>query len=179
LTANNRRSGHTLIETMIALALISTVLTTVSLTLHTMYRANDRMRRALFQQRELDRLAAQLRTDAHVGSSPVVETPEEESTGPTLQLSLPDDQSVRYTLAEEHLERILRADDRVQYRERYRLPPDVDARWEVEEAQSTPIVCLILRDEPELPVQGTGSDHVHRIAAAVGILASEPDSQEP
>jgi hypothetical protein len=164
---------------LIALALASTVLASVSLTLHTMYRANDRMRRAMFQQRELERLAAQLRTDAHVAFSPVIEANEEESTGSTLQLALPGDQSVRYALADEYLERILKADDRVQHRERYRLPPDVEARWELEEARATPIVCLTLRDEPELPVPGTGDAHLHRIAAAVGILASAPDSREP
>ena len=109
-----RRGGYTLVECLIAIALIGVTMTVVAVAMSGMHRACRRVRQDAAIEMELQRFAAQFRADAHLAVSAQQEDSAEGNapTG-TLLLTLNDRESVRYTLRAQFVERQCAGNDRL------------------------------------------------------------------
>jgi type II secretory pathway component PulJ len=140
-----RRRGHSLIECSAVLFMLAATLATVTAILHTLYQADGRLRDELAQQLALERLAAQLRCDAHQASSATTgEAGNQPDSAAALLLVLPNQLTVQYTLAPQHVERVVRRAETVQHRESYDLPSATTARWRWRKGRMPLIVSLVL-----------------------------------
>jgi type II secretory pathway component PulJ len=164
---------------LVAIALLSAVLAAATLSMHTIYRASDQMHDALATQRQLERLATDLRTDAHAAEAATVNRDGAGGQPETLQLALSDDRIVRYTARPEGFVRTVLGADQVQQRETYRLAPVTEARWQVQTERPTPLVSLTFRVATGAPAHANDAAPAQHIAAAVGIAAPKQTTREP
>ena len=167
-----RRRGHSLVELLIAMLLLGTVLGTLALSLHRMFRAEQRISDHLVLGSELERLATQLRTDTHASLTASVGTvAEDAATGRDDRLTLvqADDQQIEYRITEEQIERVVSEAGKAVHRETYRLATDVQATWQVQEDFERPVIGLVwsCRTEPNGGLAGSAPG---RIQAAVGVV---------
>ena len=174
-----RRRGYTLVESLVALTLLSVTLTTVTLTLHTLYKADRRLRDELDRESELQRLAAQFRTDTHTAETATVgPLTNDGSAKNRLDLTLGTGRKVQYSVFPERIERTLHQAETVEHRESYRLPPSASATWQVQENRSPPMVALAVefRSGDRAGEQAVSS--VVRINAALRLLNSAVTSPQ-
>ncbi len=174
-TSRGRR-GFTLVESVVSIALLAVILTVVTLTLHTMYRADRRMRDELNLQSEFDRLATQLRIDTHPALAVTTIDGEDGFTADTLQLTLPDSRTIQYALIADRVERTLRREEKTEHRESYRLPPSSDARWQVETERPMSMASLVLEPQSTSELGGPTLPYACRIDAAVHLISPQPVS---
>lgn len=167
-----RRRGYSLIECIVTFALMGTAMTTVAVSISGMQRACQRVREATRSEMELQRLAGQLRADAHEALSGGQAGGKEEgkdAPADTLRLILGEDEVVQYTLSAGEVRREQRRKEEVLCRESYHLPAGCTARWIVETQGAHPIVSLQL--EPQaLAANGQAGLKTAQITAAVGLL---------
>ncbi len=171
----SRRRGYTLIESLATIAMMGTVMTTVAVSMSGMHRASQRIREEAAIETDLQRLAAQLRADAHGALSAKMEGgKEEDTTAGSVLLALNDDEeSVRYSVTAQGLHREHLRGEEVLQRESYRLPDGCTARWELKESDSVALVSLTI-----VPTPGDAEDRWNNwnteIIAAVGLLRHPP-----
>jgi type II secretory pathway pseudopilin PulG len=170
------RRGHTLIETLVVVGLVGAALTTVTLTLHTLYRSERRLRDGQTLGRAWDRLACQLRQDAHQALSATLAGDAADAATTELSLALPSAETIRYTLRPDHIERLVRRDDTVRHRELYPLPAFSLARWQIQTERALPLVTLTVSGPPA-GGQVPGDAELCRAAAVVKLL--RPQHAEP
>lgn len=164
-----RRNGYTLIECLVAMALATSALTVVAMTMSGIQQAQRRVQEQASSERELSRFATRWRTDAHEAWSAECENAESD----TVEMVLSDQESVRYTLLAGYVKRVQRRNDEVVHQETYRLPDTCTARWELDRKGPTPVVTLKL--EPlSLEESGRIDGHAQQVHAAVGLLAQKP-----
>jgi type II secretory pathway component PulJ len=171
-----RRRGATLIEITVVIALAGAALTTVSLTLHTLYRSEHRVRQALEWEHELDRLAGQLRQDAHPAVSATAEAgPEPAETG-TLSLVGPEGDTIQYARQADWIERTVRRGQTIRHRETYRLPAATTARWQISRQHARPVISLVI----DGPHDGTPrARDSYRVDAVVRLWTSRQEVAQP
>jgi prepilin-type N-terminal cleavage/methylation domain-containing protein len=134
----NRR-GYSLVECLVAMTVVSAVFAPVTLLVHALYRAESRVRDAVAGDRELDRLAVQLRQDAHQALSATVGG----GSGPReLTFRWPEEQTAQYTLSPGQIERVVRQGEVVLHREGYAAPPSAAMHWEIQAGHALPLVAL-------------------------------------
>jgi len=174
-----RRRGYSLVECLVAIALIAATFTAVAVATSGMYRACQRVGQESAVELELARLAAQLRADAHQAASVKLEVPADSSATPST-LSLVEDggRSIDYKLRGGQVERVVRQRDTVGHRDGYRLPGTFAARWQVERDRPLALVSLILDPGP-LGTSGTLGFEAFRVDAAVGLLRPARAAEEP
>lgn len=168
-----RREGYSLIECLIAMALATSALTVVALTTTGVHQAQRRVERQSSSERDLYRLASQLRTDAHQARSASRENAESD----TVELVLSDQGSVDYTLQKGRVVRVQHRNDDVVHQETYGLPDGYTTQWELGENGSPGMVTLKLTPVPVqegTPIQG----QPQQINAAVGLLPHQPAQAE-
>ena len=159
------RCGYSLVECLVAMALATTAMTTVAVTMSGMHHAHRQVQEQTVSEMELSRFAVQLRADAHEALSANLE--EEENAA--VQLILSKEDTVRYTLQEGRIQRDQKRNDKLVHHETYRLPDACAARWELVENGSTPMLSLKLEPEP-LEQSGRPSGQSQHINAAVGLF---------
>ena len=168
-----RRRGFTLIECLTAFTLLASVLAAVSVTLHTLYQADHRLRDVLAQDRELERLAKDLRTDVHVATAVAVNT-EAAASGSELALTCGQDRTVTYTLQPRQVDRMERQGDAVMRRESYRLPL-VSTAWQVQPEGGLHVVTLQI-DPPPADRDAGALRYRQQITAVAGMIRPFPAS---
>jgi type II secretory pathway component PulJ len=167
-----RRGGHSLVELLIAMLLVGTVLGTLALSLHRMFRAEQRISDHLVLGSELERLATQLRTDTHASlAASVGAVAEDAEAGRDDRLTLvqADDQQIEYRITEEQIERVVSEAGRHVHRETYRLAAEVHAAWQLQEDFERPLIGLVWSCRAE-PNGGLAGSAPGRIQAAVGVV---------
>ncbi len=170
----SRRNGYTLVECLVVIALIGTAMTTVAVAMSGMHRAGQRVRAETAVEMDLQRFAVQLRADAHEALSAEQEDGDDDKgSAPTLRLTLRDDETVRYTVGEETVQRERRRGDERVHRETYRLPQAYTAHWELEESGLVPMVRMKLEPEPVELSSPMGTETI-QIDAAVGVIRRRP-----
>ncbi len=173
-----RRKGFTLVECLAAIAMIGAAMTTVAVAMSGMHRACQRVREEIASEMELQRLAVQLRADAHEALSAKQEEGEEENAAPgSVLLALGNEESVQYTVQAGHIQRVQRRGDELLHRETYRLPEEYSAHWELKKNGSAPMVSLKLEPHP-VELSGRMGDRPVQINAAVGLLTQGPTQPE-
>lgn len=114
-----RRRGYSLVEMIVVLTLISVALSSIALVLHSLHRAERRLRDDGDFARTVQRLETQLRADAHAargggqiafGNAPSA-----------LTLLMPGEQTVTYTIEPGGVERLVRQGEATKHREWFAL----------------------------------------------------------
>ena len=169
------RSGHTLIEMLVAFVLIAFVFGAIGLMMHVAGKANRRVRDEVELERGLGRFAAQLRTDAHQAQSAKTK----DSTAPqahesVLSLALPEQRTVEYGLASQRVERVVRHGDAVLHRETYLLPASSVARWRLETGRAATMVSFLLEPGAAAPTGRSPALDTYHVDAAVQLFSTRP-----
>ena len=168
-----KREGYSLIECLIAMALATSALTVVALTTTGVHQAQRRVERQSSSERDICRLASQLRADAHQARS----VSKEDTESDKIELILSDQDSVHYTLQKGRVVRVQHGNKEVVHQETYSLPDGYTAQWELGENGSAGMVTLKLTPVPVqegAPIQG----QPQQINAAVGLLTHQPAQAE-
>ena len=182
-----RRRGHSLVECLMAISLMTVAFGTVIVALEGMFRASRQVRNEAEMQLELVRFAAQFRADVHQALAVEADGLDDPgATATAILLPLPEGRTVRYTLGPGRVERVLSRGDAVEHRETYRLPRSWSPGWQVQTDRSRPVVSLVLEptsarakgDSPifaarklgQSPANGATIFQVRRIDATVGLL---------
>ena len=133
------RRGFTLIESLVVIALTGTTLTVVTVTMHSLHRAEHRLREDQQSQRALEQLAFRLRQDAHGAASATIAT-----TTPARSLTLvtPDEQQIEYLSAGTGIERVVRRGKTVAHRDRFMLAAAADAFWTMDTRFERPVIVF-------------------------------------
>ncbi|MHB8897272.1 MAG: PulJ/GspJ family protein [Thermoguttaceae bacterium] len=164
-----RLRGYSLIECLAAIALTGTAMTIVAVSMSGMHRACQRVREETIAETELQRLAVQLRTDAHQARSAREEKVDAPRGGkdlvPALRLDLGDQEVVQYTAHRGLVWREHHRNRQVLERETYRLIPAQTVRWKVDTTGTFPFVSLQLEADP-----GDPAGRSRQVQAAVGLL---------
>lgn len=163
----HRRSGYSLVECLVVIALMAAALGSVGWTMHVLARSERKIQDSLSHERGLDALVASLRADAHQALDVVVQQAEGNERASRLVLNLPDEQRVEYSLGVQSAERLASQPAAATHRETYVLPA-APAGWVLEGQVPNAIVSLhwdpvaaAASPPPPIPLQ-----------AAVGILRS-------
>ena len=169
-----RRKAYTLVECLAAIALIGTAMTTVAVSMSGMHVAYRQIQAGSFGEMEWQRLAVQLRTDAHQARSAGQEGEADESQqGNTLRLTLRKKEVIRYIIDGRQVRREHSRDEKVVHREDYCLPEAYTAHWVLKTDDSSSVASLKLeRDTTETIGQATHP--LLQIDAAVGLFQSSP-----
>jgi len=172
-----KRSGYSLVECLAAMSLIAATLATIAVAMHGMRRSCQRVGEESAADLDMERLAAQLRSDAHRARSVVIEPPADpDMPAHTLVLTLADNRTVQYTLATARLDRRVHQDGEVRHRESYRLPRSFTAQWQVDPARYRPMASLMVVPGRMESGSTLGFDPI-RIDAAVGLLGPPTPSE--
>lgn len=178
-----RRRGYTLIEAISAIAMVGTVMGSLSLGLHRMFLAQRRISDNFVLVSDMDRLARQLRTDAHAADMASVdgradEEDADEGNDVCLALTLNAGGQVEYRIQENRIVRLLQQAGDVVHRETYRLSPAARAAWEVSGEQPAKIISLVLTPIPQEDPRTTASVVIRRVDAALGVIPGIVTSSE-
>ena len=158
------RNAFTLIEMILAVTIISLVLSSVAVALHLMFRVDAQLRKDLAYSVLLPRLSLQVRQDAHESNSTVITNVQEGSS--VLTLAQGDNQFVRYQTNASGIVRSVYRDEEELRHEVYSLEAAA-VRWDFDEQTR----LLRLRIERNLGEIKDAKDalHVDLIEAVVGL----------
>ena len=167
-----RRQAYTLVEMIVAIGLTAVTLSVTAMTMHSLHRAEHRIRDDFQQQRTLKRLATQLRQDAHEASTALVMNDQDPNNPAARQITLAmsDGKSVRYAVHTDRIERDVLKESSVQHRETFRLLGP-GSKWAVQELDGRTILTLHLIDVVQQPSAAQDVTNLE-IHAAVGVSAA-------
>ena len=126
--------GSSLIEVLVAMSILGAIWATLALALHTLYRADAKLRDELNQANSLDRFVTRLRLDAHDSITAAITSDGDVAT--TMTLSNGEARSIQYSISNDGIERLVRDGDTIKHRESYHLPGITHATWNGPEADS-------------------------------------------
>jgi len=129
------RRGHSLIELLVVIAVMTIILSSTTVVLHGMYRADRAARRDLEASTGVARLAQRFRTDAHAAEAV-------EMNEAVLTFKLADSRSIAYEFAEQRVERVVRRDGKLEHRDAFRLASGNSIEWKSSEQDSVKFVGL-------------------------------------
>jgi hypothetical protein len=176
----HRRRGHSLIECSLVLVLLAATLGAVTAILHVLYQADGRLRDQLAQDRALERLAAQLRADAHQASSAKAASPAgQPGSTESLLLALPNEQTTRYAILPQRLERVVVRGETMESRETYHLPSLLRAQWRIPAERTPPLVSLVLELRSGREPDGQAAGRTYRVDAAIQLVPPQLTSFAP
>lgn len=139
----NRRSGFTLVEMLAVIAIMSVVLGTVTVTMHTLFRSTQRVRDLVLYRQQIERFTWQLRDDSHQALSAMPGKAGNNNTSATvLELKYAGTRTVQYILAEQHIDRIERHGTQLSHQEHYAITPDLDLGWQLDGDGTSPLVTV-------------------------------------
>ena len=165
-----RRQAYTLVEMVVAIGLTAVILSVTAMTMHSLHRAEHRMRGDAQQQRTLKRLVTQLRQDAHAASSASIAKGQDADTpAQQITLEMPDGKAIRYAVHTNRFEREVFEESNVEHRETFRLLGP-NSKWTIKELDGRTLLTLHLIDEAQ---QSAAQDAANlEIHAAVGLSAA-------
>jgi prepilin-type N-terminal cleavage/methylation domain-containing protein len=174
-----RRRGFSLVECVVAIGLIAVAFTTVAVATGGIRRALARLRADVEIELAIERLAIQLRADAHEALAADLPAPVEQAApAGSLRLTLNGQRRIDYSIRADRIERVVRRQGTVAHRETYRLPESPAACWALSSEGAAPIVALKIAPAPP-----GGADSIARrgveIQAAVGLLRLLPPGEMP
>lgn len=173
----SRRSAYTLVELLAVLSVFSATLAIIILTLHGLQKSSDRLRSDLESGTEQGRFAHQLRSDAHAAETFVARAAENSADQPTtLELTLPDQQTIEYQLCDDHVQRLVRRGNAVVQRESYRVVPAAHRGWTAVTTGVRPLVTVYLQRPAASAPDAHPSAPLWCVDAVIG-LSSSPNQR--
>ncbi len=162
-----RRRGITMIEMMVLITAVATTLGLCAVTIQLLLRLKTDGQSRLTAQIGLERLARQLRSDAHsAGSAQVDSAPARAGKAPGLRLALGLKHGVVYEPSKSAVMRVESQDGNVIRRELYALPAARDIQFEIRPEAGRRFVALVIRKRNG--TNGAGSDHPLEAVALIG-----------
>ncbi len=145
------RRGSSLLEASLAVTLLGVTMTTVTLALHGLYRADRRVRQDVANRQSLERLITQLRRDAHVADRAAIAPAAGDGAAADRLTLIVAARTVQYRLGPLGMQREVTSADEVLHRDTFRFHGAAQAEWQIEERAGTPLVLLALRLERSRP----------------------------
>ncbi|MFV1968437.1 MAG: type II secretion system protein J [Pirellulaceae bacterium] len=163
------RPGYTLVEMMVVMSIVSLLLSSVGVALHSLFRVDQHLRQGVVQAMLLTRVSLTLRGDAHEADSATTDGPSR------VVLAYADDRTVAYAYDAEkaRLVRLVRQGDKIQHREVYRLPKDAAVSWRTEKVEAKTLVILEVVHQVGAIEGARDGERVHRIEAVVALDADD------
>ena len=191
---NRHRHGITLVEMQVVITLMGVLLGLSGVCLHTMYRAQTRLEGNIQRRAALDRLALQLRTDAH---SAVTARLLDDEAAKALVLAAADGTEIVYRAQQSDVSRTVRAKAAeetgqtsradFEHRDTFRLPGAAGVEWKLSE-DAQPVVSMTVLPADGLARNGTAVPTTIRTSVgwqaqrqqiATHHRTSEPGGDEP
>lgn len=171
-----RRKAFTLIEALVVMALIGAALTALASAVYSLYRADRHLRQTLDRDRQVQRLTASFRTDAHaaVSATMVAETAEQSAQ---LKLADPDGRIVQYSRGPAGVDRSILQGSDVVARETFRLPAAYAATWQLDESLTPPLASLLIENSNAEPPRSLPRQ-AWRVDAAVSLIPHVPSTPD-
>lgn len=162
------RSGYSLIEMLIVISVISIVLATVAVALHTLVNVNRQIRDELPNSAMFTRLALQVRGDAHQALQFAADV---RTDGTSLaRFTLRDESVALYeTKPAVFVRRLMRGEQQV-HQEVFRIGRETSYRWSTRDEPRT-IVTLSVRRRSGKFADAAGGEFTETIDAALGLDA--------
>jgi len=170
---NARRKAFTLVELLTVMTVFSAIFGTVMLTLYAMQKTSRGFSEGIATSAQQQRFDTQLRVDAHQSREAELKKANSEDTAPTLlELTLSDNQVVKYQLYEDRIERQAFASGNVVHHEFFSVSPVLGQGWSLDQVRPFPLLSVQLNQN-----SGNGSDTGPtlipiRVDAAVRIAVS-------
>lgn len=161
-----RRPGFTLVELLVVMTIFLFLLSSVALSLGTLFRAQGNLQDELVEANAMSRLREQFRADAHRATTATV-TNDNEAT--TLQLTLPDATSVSYRLQSQQIVRTAHEGESVLHRDVFKLLEGTTSECVV--TGSPNFVTLTTSFVPPELTSDVAKPRVHKIDASIGLHA--------
>ena len=166
-SARRRRRGISMIEMLVLITAVATALGLCAVTIQLLLRLKADGQSHLNAQVGLERLARQLRSDAHVAREAQVEAaPARDGRAPGLRLALEPKRGVVYEPRKQAVLRVESEDGKVVRRELYSLPVARDIAFEIRPEAGRRFVVLVIRKRDAQ--SGTGSARLLETVAVVG-----------
>lgn len=140
--SRRRPKGYTLVEALVSIVLVGTTLSTITVALHGLFRAEHRIADRLEQDRVLENMAVRLRIDVHDVQSASIDMAEESQA--TLMLSMPGSRSIRYSFRDGQLDRSVHMGDELSHHDSFVASGIQAAKWSLSPAESPTLVLLEL-----------------------------------
>ncbi|MCR4413479.1 MAG: hypothetical protein NUV77_13745 [Thermoguttaceae bacterium] len=163
---HRQRHGWTLIELVATMTVATTMFGILFALIHGFFRLERRSREELHTRSSLERLATQFRDDAHAARA-LAPAPAADGPSPAgWDLHLDGGRRVEYRVVDEGLDRIERVGDRIERRERYRLPEAMAASVDLPSEKTGSMAVLRIAPDGSAPPEP--DNHPVRIEAALG-----------
>ncbi len=174
-----KHNGYTLVECLAAIAMIGTAMTVVAVSMSGMHVAYQQMQDDSFGDMEWQRLAVQLRTDAHQARSADQEGETDENhQANDLRLTLREKEVIRYIVAGRQIRREHSRNEKIVHRETYRLPENCTAHWVLKTDGPSSVASLELECDT-IETIGKATHPVLQIDTAVGLFQPSPAPKTP
>ncbi len=139
-----RRAGFSLVEMLTTIAVLTILLGMCAGLIRVLLKLDQAGRVAMDTANDQVRLARTLRDEAHRSTSATARTLQADH----LALTLPEGETVDYTIRPRDVLRELRQGGKVRRREVYRMPPRSSARFEAATESSRSVISLIIPQSP-------------------------------
>jgi prepilin-type N-terminal cleavage/methylation domain-containing protein len=166
---SKHRSGYSLIELLVVIGIMGTAMVIVTLSMHTLYRADHRLRYDWDRQHNVERLTWQLRSDAHAADSVTVSKKPDDPLARVLTLSLPGARTIEYSLAKQGVDRTLKREGTAEHHDRFPFSSTSGNFWIVDATREQPLIALHLLDHWAENDSNNVERDVTVIQAAVGL----------
>lgn len=134
-----KRHGYTLVEIIVALAVISGVLASATWVLHRMHRAERQVRDRTAESLSVQQLSDRLREDAHASQGAELEAGDPARR--RLVLTQIDNRRVSYFATDSAIVREVRVGEILKHRDHFPLAAQ-SATWEIDASGDRPLVTL-------------------------------------
>jgi type II secretory pathway pseudopilin PulG len=137
------RRGITILEIMVVMTGVAAMLALCALTIQLLMRLNADGQTRLSASASLERLAQQIRRDAHASDTALLD---QKAAGKpaTLRLTLDPKHDVLYEPQFREIVRVETKDGKLSRRESYSLPPRADSRFEIRDEGARRMVVLVV-----------------------------------
>jgi prepilin-type N-terminal cleavage/methylation domain-containing protein len=172
--AKPRRRGFTLIEMMVVITAVATALGLCATTIQLLLRLKADAQSRFSANVGLERLARQLRSDAHAAAVALVDAPRGGKAA-SLRLEFGPKHGVAYEPRKSAVVRLESQDGNLTHREAYALEPATEVEFEIRPEAGRQFVAVVMRKRN---AKGrTGASLVREALALVGKELGEPLGQ--
>ena len=161
-----QRRGITLVELMVVVTMSGVIFSAAAVCLHSMYRADQRVRQETLHRSAVSRLARQFRTDAHraVAARQLDDNP---ADAQGLVFAGPSKRTIEYRVQDSEILRTVKDGEQVRHRDAFRLERGARVAWQIDDGPKPMAAVQIVRASPG----GAASNGLQdRIEAAVGVI---------
>jgi type II secretory pathway component PulJ len=145
---HSSRRGITILEIMVLMTGVAAMLTLCAVTIHLLMRLNTDSQTRLSAAVTLERLARQIRQDAHACDNAQLEDAKSAGSSANLRLTLDPMHDVRYEPQRQQVVRIETRDGKRSRHESYSLPPASHSRFEFRDEGKRRLIVLVVTHDP-------------------------------